>query len=465
MKIKFLGGVHEVTGSTHILMTDKSAVMRDCGMFQGHRAEAREKNIHVLDNVKKLDAVVLSHAHIDHSGNIPALNRINYTGPIHTTHATADLCEYMLRDSAHIQELDAKYLNKKLARKNEPLIEPIYSIEDVENILPLFKGHDYHKKIQITDDIAITAYDAGHVLGAALHIFDVNDNGTHKKIGYAFDLGRKNLPILNDVEQINDIDALVIESTYGNRLHDDIRDAADQLAEAINRTYKRGGKIIIPSFALERSQEILYTLEKLVGEQRIPKLPVYLDSPLAVKVTDVFRRHSEIFDRETSELLKSGGEFLGDSAVTCTQSVDESIALNEDKRSMIIISASGMCEAGRILHHLKNNIEDERNTVLIVGYQAQHTLGRRIVEKNEEVKIFGKPYKLNAEVVVLNTFSGHADRNDLLNYVDNISTRCKTFVFVHGEEDALGDFANTVKYRRPDDVRIEIPNIGDEIEL
>jgi len=464
MKIKFLGGVREVTGSTHLLMTDKSVVMRDCGMFQGHRKEAREKNKTVLNDVGKLDAVVLSHAHIDHSGNIPALSKIDYKGPVHATHATADLCEYMLRDSAHIQELDAKYLNKKLARKNEPLVEPIYSKEDVENVIELFKGHDYHQKIQITEDIAVTAYDAGHVLGAALHVFDINDNGTHKKIGYAFDLGRKNLPILNDVEQINDIDALVIESTYGNRFHKDIRESEDIFADAINRTYKRGGKIIIPSFALERSQEVLYTLEKLVGEQRIPKLPVYLDSPLAVKVTDVFRRHSEIFDRETKEILKSGGRFLGDEAVTCTQSVDESIALNEDKRPMIIISASGMCEAGRILHHLKNNIENEKNTVMIVGYMAQHTLGRRIVEKNDVVKIFGKLYKLNAEVVVMNTFSGHADRNDLLNYVDNITPRCKTFVFVHGEEDALGDFANTVKYNRPN-ARVEIPDRGETIEL
>jgi len=218
MKIKFLGGVHEVTGSTHLLMTDKSVVMRDCGMFQGHRKEAREKNKTVLDGVKKLDAVVLSHAHIDHSGNIPALSKFGYQGQVHTTHATADLCEYMLRDSAHIQELDAKYLNKKLARKNEPPVEPIYTKEDVENVIKLFKGHDYHQKVQITEDIAVTSYDAGHVLGAALHIFDINDNGTQKRIGYAFDLGRKNLPILNDVEQINDIDALVIESTYGNRL-------------------------------------------------------------------------------------------------------------------------------------------------------------------------------------------------------------------------------------------------------
>ncbi len=464
MKIKFLGGVHEVTGSTHLLVTDKSVVMRDCGLFQGRRKEAREKNRTVLDGVEKLDTVVLSHAHIDHSGNLPALAKYGYDGPIHTTHATADLCSHMLRDSAHIQELDVTYLNKKLARKNEPLVEPLYTIEDTENVLKLFQGHNYHEPLQLTDDISVTALDAGHVLGAALHIFDVKDNGVVKRIGYALDLGRKNLPILEDVEQLDDIDALVIESTYGNRLHTDIRETEDIFADVINRTYKRGGKIIIPSFALERSQEVLYTLEKLIGEQRIPCVPVFLDSPLAIKVTGVFKNHAKLFDRETREILESGGDFLGSELITCTQSTDESKAINEDRRPMIIVSASGMCEAGRILHHLKNNVENPKNTVLIVGYQAQHTLGRRIVEKEEEIKIFGEMYKLNAEVVTMNTFSGHADMNDLLRFVDNVGARCKTFMFVHGEEDALGNFANMVKYRRPT-ARVEIPERGEEIGL
>ncbi len=464
MKIQFLGGVGEVTGSTHVIKTEKSAVMRDCGMFQGRRKEARKKNKTVFDNVEKLDAVVLSHAHIDHSGNLPSIVKANYSGPIHATHATRDLCEYMLRDSAYIQENDVKYLNKKLARKKLPLAEPLYTIEDAEKTFKLFKGHDYHERLQLTDDIAVTAYDAGHVLGAALHIFEISEAGKTHKVGYAFDLGRKNLPILEDPEQLLDIDTLVIECTYGNRFHKDIRDAGDILEKIVNDTYKRGGKIIIPSFSLERSQEVLYVLEKLLSEQRIPKIPVYLDSPLAINVTSVFKKHTELFDRQAREILQSGSNFLGDERVKCTRDVNESKALNEDKNPMIIISASGMCEAGRILHHLKNNVENENNSVVIVGFQAQHTLGRKIVEKYEEIRIFGEMYKLNAHVHVLNTFSGHADRDDLIRYIKNVGDKCKNFVLVHGEESSLLSIAGELRQRRPD-ARIEIPQRGDILEF
>jgi len=464
MKIQFLGGVGEVTGSTHVIKTEKSAVMRDCGLFQGRRKEARIKNQTVFDNVEKLDAVVISHAHIDHSGNLPSIVKAGYSGPIHATYATCDLCEYMLRDSAYIQENDVKYLNKKLARKNLPLVEPLYTIEDAEKTFQLFQGHGYHEKLQLTEDIAATAYDAGHVLGAALHLFEVIENGKTHKIGYVFDLGRKNLPILEDPEQLQNIDSLVIECTYGNRLHKDIRYAGDRLEKIINDTYNRRGKIIIPSFSLERSQEILYVLEKLLGEQRIPEIPVYLDSPLAINVTSVFRKHTELFDRQSREILQTGSDFLGDKLVKCTRNVNESKALNEDKNPMIIISASGMCEAGRILHHLKNNVEDENNAVVIVGFQAQHTLGRKIVEKYEEIRIFGEMYKLNAKVHVLNTFSGHADRNDLIRYIKNAGDQCKNFVLVHGEEHSLQSIADELRQRRPD-ARIEIPQRGDILEF
>ena len=472
MKIRFLGGVREVTGSTHLLLTKNSTVMRDCGLFQGHRKDAREKCKTVCDSIEKLDAVVLSHAHIDHCGNLPTLAKHGFTGPVHATHATKDLCEYMLRDSVHIQELDAAYLNKKNQRASalagvppaEPPVEPLYSLADAEAILACFKGHAYHERVQVTDDIAVTPYEAGHILGAALHVFDVRENGRTMRIGYAFDLGRSDLPLINDPEQLTDIDALVIESTYGNRVHRDIRQADDLLAGVINRTYQRGGKLIIPSFALERAQEIVYTLNNLYKDKRVPRMPVYIDSPLTVSISEVFRRHVELFDDETKRLIASGGWVLRSDLVSYISSVEESKALNDDPRPMIIISASGMCEMGRILHHLKNNVEDPRNTVCIVGYQAEGTLGRKIVERAPELKIFGKTYQMRAERVVLNTFSGHADRNDLIAFVDGVSNRCKTFVFVHGEDEAITSFASEVQARRPG-ARMVIPARGDEVEF
>ena len=464
MKIKFLGGVSEVTGSTHIIKTRKSAVMRDCGLFQGRRKEAAEKNKSIYKNMPKINAAVLSHAHIDHSGNFPSIVKAGYAGAIHATHATCDLCKEMLRDSAMIQENDVKYLNKKNSLKNIKAVDPLYTLEDAEQTFTLFKGHNYHEKIQLTDDISVTAFDAGHVLGAALHLFEVKENEKTHKVGYAFDLGRKNLPILKDPEQIQDIDTLVIECTYGNRFHKNIEDSGKLLEKIINDTIKREGKIIIPSFSLERSQEIMYVLEKLLAEHRIPEIPIYLDSPLAIKVTKVFREHTELFDRQSKEIMKAGGDFLGRQNVKCTKNVNESIALNDDKRPMIIISASGMCEGGRVLHHLKNNVENPNNSIVIIGFQAQHTLGRKIVEKYEEIRIFRDMYKLNSYVYVLNTFSGHADRNDLIRYIKNVGDRCKNFVLVHGEESALQSIADELRQTRPD-ARIEIPQRGDELEF
>jgi metallo-beta-lactamase family protein len=464
MKIQFLGGVQEVTGSTHVLSTATSRILRDAGLFQGRRTESREKNKTVFDNIGKLDAVVLSHAHIDHCGNLPSLIKHGYDGPVYAQQATADLCTHMLRDSAHIQEIDAEYVNRKLKKNNEPPIEPLYSDEDVEQTMKLFKGHTYHEKIELTPDISFTAYDAGHILGASLHEFEIRENGRELKVGYAFDLGRRNLPIIRDPEQLSDIDALVIESTYGNRYHRNILQTEDILAGVITRTYRRGGKVIIPSFALSRSQEVIRTLLEMYHEDRIPRLPIYLDSPLACHVTDVYLEHRELYDQETIELIQEMKGKLYEQYVHTTRSTADSKALNDDDRPMIIISASGMCESGRILHHLKNNVEDPKNTVIIVGYQAQHTLGRRIVEREPEIRIFGTMYKMNAERVVLNTYSGHADRNDLLQFISHAGERCKTFIFVHGEPKAISDLAAAVGERRPG-CRIETPSRGDVIEF
>ena len=463
MLIQFLGGAMEVTGSTHVLSTKKSRVLRDAGLFQGRRAESRQKNETTFVNMEPVDCMVLSHAHIDHCGNIPLLIKSGYTGPIHTHAATKDLCDLMLLDSAHIQELDAEYLSRKLD-PDDPLIAPLYSEEEAEASLGNLVPHQYHEHIQLTEDIGVTSYEAGHILGSASHIFDIKEGRRKIKVGYALDLGRNNLPIIRNPEQLTDIDALVMEATYGNRYHKDINQAEDLLAGVVNRTYRRGGKIIIPAFALERAQEIVYTLMKMYEAKLTPMLPIYIDSPLACEVSKVFGRHPETYDEATLQLAKSRTRMYMSEFVHLISSVEESKALNDDPSSMIIISASGMCESGRILHHLKNNVEDPRNAVVIVGYQAENTLGRRIVERATELKIFGQFYKMNAERVVLNTFSGHADKGDLLHFVSNVGERCKTFVLVHGEKQSILDLADSIRALRPD-ARVLTPERFDTISI
>ena len=463
MLIQFLGGAMEVTGSTHVLSTKKSRVLRDAGLFQGRRAESRQKNETTFVNMEPVDCMVLSHAHIDHCGNIPLLVKNGYTGPIHTHAATKDLCDLMLLDSAHIQELDAEYLSRKLD-PDDPLIAPLYSEEEAEASLQYFVPHHYHEHVQLTEDIGVTFLEAGHILGSASHIFDIKDGRRKIKVGYALDLGRKNLPIIRDPEQHTDIDALVMEATYGNRYHKDINQAEDLLAGVINRTYKRGGKIIIPAFALERAQEIVYTLMKMYDSKLTPMLPIYIDSPLACEVSKVFGKHPETYDQATLELAKSRTRMYMREFVHLISTVEESKALNDDPSSMIIISASGMCESGRILHHLKNNVEDPRNAVVIVGYQAENTLGRRIVDRAKEIKIFGQYYRMNAERVVLNTFSGHADKGDLLDFVSHVGDRCKTFVLVHGERQSIMDLAENIRALRPD-ARVLTPERFDTISI
>ena len=463
MLIQFLGGAMEVTGSTHVLSTKKSRVLRDAGLFQGRRAESRQKNETTFVNMEPVDCMVLSHAHIDHCGNIPLLIKSGFEGPIHTHAATKDLCDLMLLDSAHIQELDAEYLSRKLD-PDDPLIAPLYSEEEAEASLQYFVPHQYHEHVQLTEDISVTFWEAGHILGSASHIFDIKEGRRKIKVGYALDLGRKNLPIIRDPEQLTDIDALVMEATYGNRYHKDINQAEDLLAGVINRTFKRGGKIIIPAFALERAQEIVYTLMKMYDAKLTPMLPIYIDSPLACEVSKVFGKHPETYDQATLELAKSRTRMYMREFVHLISTVEESKALNDDPSSMIIISASGMCESGRILHHLKNNVEDSRNAVVIVGYQAENTLGRRIVDRAKEIKIFGQYYKMNAERVVLNTFSGHADKGDLLEFVSNVGDRCKTFVLVHGERQSITDLAENIRTLRPD-ARVLTPERFDTISI
>lgn len=447
MKLKFIGAARQVTGTKHMIQVNGKTILLDCGMFQGHRKEADALNRHFPFNPKEIDAVVLSHAHIDHSGLLPLLVKGGFNGPIFSTFATRDLCNYMLADSAYIQSRESEYLNEKKRRKGEGVIEPMYTMDDVNATMQLFVGLAYNREFFVEEGVRATFFDAGHILGSAtihLQIHDKND-GTHQTLGFTGDLGRKNLPILRDPQPFPACNFMISESTYGNRFHKSILNVGDILAKEINKVCKRGGKMIVPAFSLERTQEVVYHLNKLYQEKKIPEFPIYVDSPLSGNLTSVFTAHPECFDKEIcEEFINNRKNPFGFGRLRYTTSVQESKELNFQKGPMMIISASGMCEHGRVLHHLKNNIEDPRNMVMIVGYQAQNTLGRKMIEGYKMVNIFRKPYHLKAEVMVIDPFSGHADRSDLLDYLGQIKDLKKTFL-VHGEEEDGLKFADVLR--------------------
>ncbi|MEJ2633707.1 MAG: MBL fold metallo-hydrolase [Calditrichia bacterium] len=433
------GAAEEVTGSKHFLQVGDNTVMIDCGAFQGRRAEAEEKNRNWQFDAARVNSVILTHAHYDHCGLLPLMPKKGFQGNIYTTPASRDLASLIMMDSAHIQAKDIEFLRKRARKKGEEFDkQPLFNEKDVVNCLDYFVTISYQRTFFLGDGIKATFYDAGHILGSALTILDINKNGQKMSVGFSGDLGRKNLPILRDPAIIPPVDYLVLESTYGNRLHDPIDLAMDKLADVINRTVSRGGKIIIPSFAVERTQELVYYLHLLTDQNRIPRIPVYVDSPMATNATSIFRVHQECYDDETREaFLVHHKNPFGFNELHYITSQEESQELNQLNEPAIIISSSGMCEAGRILHHLLHNIEDSRNTVLIVGYMAENTLGRKIQEKQPEVKIFGDFYKLKAEVDVLNSFSAHADYNDIMEYVSHLDFhRLKEIFLVHGEPEA-----------------------------
>ncbi len=467
MKLCFYGADREVTGSRHLLEVNGKRLLLDCGMFQGRRQDEKDKNKNFGFDPKTVDAVIVSHAHIDHSGNLPNLVKQGFTGPIYCTKATEDLLKYMLMDSAFIQEKEVEYLNEKKMKSGEELIEPLYTIKDVDQTLPLLKSIEYSTswKPFDTDDIEVTFYEAGHILGSAITFLTIKDQDDGKTKTFAFtgDLGRQNMPLIKDPYQIPEVDTLMMESTYGNRLHESILQAEGKLAEIVRATAARGGKILIPAFSLGRTQEIVYSLHKLMDEGNIPKLAVYVDSPLSVNVTEVFRRHHENLDADTQK------EFLNDQVdpfafeqLKYITSVDESKALNNHNGPCIIVSSSGMCEHGRIVHHLKNSIEDHRNVLIIVGFQAQHTLGRKLIEKMNPVNIFGKPHEVKIEIKIMNAYSAHADRSDLLDYAKKVKN-LKKLILVHGEDQACEDLKTAMIQNGIADVTV--PTFGDVLEL
>ncbi|MFC1645916.1 MBL fold metallo-hydrolase RNA specificity domain-containing protein [Candidatus Omnitrophota bacterium] len=434
VKLKFLGGVRTVTGSSHLITTKHSRVLIDCGIFYGHRDEFYELNTSFNYNPRKLDAVLLSHAHIDHCGNIPSLIKRGLRCKIYTTSATKDLCRLMLADSGKVQEEDIRYVNKLNRRRGRSLRKPLYTAQEGRKSLKKFRPLSYRQRFKLTKDVTCTFYDAAHILGSGIIVLDIKLDGRgNMRIGYAVDLGRKGLPLLNEPTIIEGMDYLVIESTYGGRLHGSIDEAKGKLRDTINETIKRRGKVIIPSFALERAQEVIYFLNILIKEKQIPPIPIYVDSPLTTNITEVFRTHYGYLDDETRALMRSKKagpfDFVN---LNYIRSRVESKALNHDNRPMIIIAGSGMCEAGRVLHHLRNNISDSRNTILVVGYMAANTLGKRIVNKERFVKIYGVEHELNAQVAVINVFSGHADKNELNEYTKSCLPIEKVFI-VHGD--------------------------------
>ena len=435
MKIHFLGAARTVTGSMHLLEVNGSQILLECGLFQGKRNETYERNRKFPFDPSKIDAVLLSHAHIDHSGNLPNLVKQGYTGRITATRATTHLVKLMLRDSGHIQETDIQYVNKKRARKGLAPMEPLYTLEDAEKVAGHFNSVEYDTPVEIADGVRATFMDAGHILGSAGIALDITEANRKFRVWFSGDIGRRDLPILrNPVFPVN-TDYLIMESTYGDKGHRSPEMAYQELRDVVKKTVARGGKVIIPAFAVGRSQELAVFLHQMIELGEIPSVPIYVDSPLAINASQIFNEHPECMDAETlADIRKRGHAALDFKEISYTRSVAESKAINDYKDPAVIISASGMAEAGRILHHLRNNIEDARNTILIVGWQAPHTLGRRLAERETRIKIFGETFIRKAEVETINGLSAHAGNEMLLEYASAVKDQVQKVFLVHSED-------------------------------
>jgi len=458
MKLTSYGAAKEVTGSKHLLEINGRRILLDFGLFQGHRKDADRKNRSLQFKPKTIDAVVLSHAHIDHSGLLPFLARSGYHGRIYSTPATRDLCAVMLQDSAHIQERDVEWL----AKRKHQVVRPLYTVEDAQEIMKQFISVPYRSSIEIGGGIRCTFFDAGHILGSAMVLLEWEENQIPRSFLFSGDIGRKNLPILRDPDIPKQADWVMMESTYGDRDHEDLDQMEVDLERVLNDTVERGGKVIIPSFALERAQEIVYVLKRLELRKALPDVPIFVDSPLTVGLTDIFRMHTECFDAQIRDDMAKGGDPFRPARIKYIRNVEESIALNDRTDPCVIISASGMCEFGRIVHHIKNNCGNKKNTILIVGFQAVNTLGRRIVEERPYIKLFGVEHPLRAHVEVINAFSCHAGQSELLEFAGHFKGTAKEIFLVHGEEKAMEALQGKI---RDNDQMVEILRQGEPIEL
>jgi metallo-beta-lactamase family protein len=463
LTLAFHGAARTVTGSRHLMRFGERRWLFDCGLYQGHRDEADRINRTFAFAPGELDAVIVSHAHLDHTGNLPTLSHEGFRGPIHLTSGTADLSKFMLQDSAFLMQKDVEHVNRVHGKKGHPRT-PLYTMADVEDTLARFVTHDYHTPWQPFDGVNVQYHDAGHILGSAMATFEFASEGRTLRVLMGGDLGRPGRPILRDPERPPGPDVLVLESTYGDRLHGNERETNAALAEVMTRTIARGGRVIVPAFAVGRTQELVAVLHMLIDMGRVPDVPVIVDSPMARNATSVYKRHPECFDEHTRELLaQGGGAPFGFRRLHYIESPEESRALNDFRDPCIIVSASGMCEGGRVVHHLQHGLGDPKNTVLFVGFQGEGTLGRRLREGAETVNVFGEPVRVRAEIVGLDGFSAHADQKEMLDWVLALDPLPKRIFLVHGELPVQKVFAALLQEKTGVDVRI--PERGEEFDL
>ncbi len=458
MKIRFCGATGFVTGSCYLLDTGKTKVLVDCGMYQGSKEITRKNYQEFLFNPGEVDALFLTHAHIDHSGLIPKLVKAGFKGEIYGTEATLDLAEVMLADSAHIQELDTEHENKRRERKGEKPRKPLYEQKDVEEAIKLFKKIKYNTEVNF-NEFRFFFRDAGHILGSAHIELFVNEGSGEKKIIFSGDIGQWDVPIINDPTLFEHADYVFIESTYGDRLHREKQPRDEILHDIIKETYEKGGKLLIPSFAIERTQEIIYAINKMIENGDFPPLKIYLDSPLAIKATEIFKKHKELYDEEARNDFPNPFNLK---QLEYTSKTEESIALNNREESCIIIAGSGMCTAGRIRHHLKHGLWNPKNTVVFVGYQAEGTLGRIILEGAKKVKMMGTEVAVKADIKRIHSFSAHADYLELIKWAEGFKTRPEKFFIVHGEQKSSESLADKLNEKG---FNTHIPKLGEEIEI
>lgn len=466
MDIQFFGAAKMVTGSNYLLRTKDYKVLIDCGMFQGSNEIERMNTMPFPYDPKEIDVLILTHAHIDHSGRIPKLVKDGFRGKIICTKATYDLCDIMLRDSAKIQESDAKWENKKRERAGLSMVEPLYTMEDAEFSLRYFEPYFYDQRININDNISIRFKDAGHILGSSILEIWVDEDGDSKKIVFSGDLGMPGRPIINSPEFIDEADYLVIESTYGDTIHEPFEDSTKKLIDIINKTASRGGTVLIPAFAVGRTQELIYELNKYYDSGQVEeymKVPIYIDSPLAVHATEVFQKNSSSFNLNTREMILKGDNPFTFPNLRYVQSQEESMALNKSDYPKVIISSSGMATAGRIRHHLKHNLWNPANSLVFVGYQAEGSLGRILLDGVKKVKLLGEEINVALEIYDLEGFSGHADKDVLMNWVSKFKRKPKKIFIVHGEEEASSSLSELIeeKYK----IETIIPNLNDRFEI
>ena len=469
MILQFWGAAQTVTGSMHLVEANGHRLLLDCGMAQGRRQEANKLNSEFPFDVKGIDAVVLSHAHLDHSGKLPLLVKNGFSGSIFSTSATRDLCSAMLADSASLQEMDAKYVNRHNEKQGLPFIKPLYTMHDVANAMRLFQTVEFRRPLEILPGIRMTFRNAGHILGSASVALEIAEGlGSEKKVttlAFTGDLGRKGAAVVRDPDVIDRADVLITESTYGGRSHGPMNEARKNLARVVSQTANNGGLLIIPAFAVGRTQDVVYHLHELMESKEIPSMPVYVDSPLATNITDIFRQHPECFDEETEQLLMQDGgrDPFGFYMLKYTRSTEESKKLNDIRRPAIIISASGMCEGGRVLHHLRRNIGDPKTTVLFVGFQAENTLGRKLLRGDKTARIYGEEYPVRARMEAIDGYSAHADEGELLDFIAAIPNKPQHVFVVHGEPDATAAMAAGLA--RLGIENVTIPERGERFEV